>query len=78
MAFEDAVVLTRCIDACGDDAPAAFRLYEATRIGRTSQVQRESHVNTWLRDPVDPAWVFGYDALNVPLGVADSEANAAA
>jgi 6-hydroxynicotinate 3-monooxygenase len=68
MAFEDAVVLARCIDACGDDAPAAFRLYESTRIGRTSRVQRESHVNTWLRDPTDPAWVFGYDALNVPLG----------
>ena len=78
MAFEDAVVLARCIDACGDDAPAAFRLYEATRIGRTSRVQRESHVNTWLRDPVDPAWVFGYDALNVPLGVTDTEASAAA
>jgi 6-hydroxynicotinate 3-monooxygenase len=78
MAFEDAVVLARCIDACGDDAAAAFRLYEATRIGRTSRVQRESHMNTWLRDPVDPAWVFGYDALNVPLGVTDTEASAAA
>jgi 6-hydroxynicotinate 3-monooxygenase len=68
MAFEDAVVLARSIAACGPDVPAAFRLYEATRIGRTSRVQRESHVNTWLRDPMDPSWVFGYDALTVKLG----------
>ena len=67
MAFEDAVILARCIEASGEDAPAAFRHYESTRIERTSRVQRESHVNTWLRDPSDPAWVFGYDALNVPL-----------
>ncbi len=68
MAFEDAVILARCMDACGEDVPAAFRLYEESRIGRTSRVQRESHVNTWLRDPSDPAWVFGYDAMHVPLG----------
>jgi len=74
MAFEDAVILARCIEAREDDAPAAFRLYEATRIGRTSRVQRESHVNTWLRDPADPAWVYGYDVLNVPLGAAGAGA----
>jgi 6-hydroxynicotinate 3-monooxygenase len=70
MAFEDAAVLARCIEACGDDVPAAFRLYESTRIGRTSRVQRESHDNTWLQYPTDPAWVFGYDALTTPLGAA--------
>jgi len=67
MAFEDAVILARAIDAAGDDVPAAFALYEATRIERTSRVQRESHENTWLKHPTDPAWVFGYDALNIPL-----------
>ena len=41
MAFEDAVILARSIEACGDDAPAAFQLYENTRISRTSRVQRE-------------------------------------
>ena len=73
MAFEDAVILARCIETCGEDVTGAFRLYEQTRIGRTSRVQRESHVNTWLRDPSDPGWVFGYDALTVPLGATDSE-----
>ena len=67
MAFEDAVVLARCIDACGDDTPAAFQLYAHTRRARTSRVQRESHDNTWLQFPSDPGWVFGYDALTVPL-----------
>ena len=67
MAFEDAVMLTRCIGHCGDDSQAAFGLYEASRIGRTSRVQRESHDNTWMKHSADPAWVFGYDALAAPL-----------
>ena len=67
MAFEDAVMLARCLDATEGDHAAAFPLYEASRIARTSRVQRESHANTWLRDPTDPAWVFGYDALTAPL-----------
>jgi 6-hydroxynicotinate 3-monooxygenase len=74
MALEDAVILARCIEASGPDVPAAFSLYEATRIGRTSRVQRESHANTWLRDPTDPSWVFGHDALTTPLGRPVSEA----
>jgi 6-hydroxynicotinate 3-monooxygenase len=77
MAFEDAVILARSIDACGPDASAAFRLYESTRIERTSRVQRESHDNTWLRDPSDPAWVFGYDALTTPLKPPAAASNAA-
>jgi 6-hydroxynicotinate 3-monooxygenase len=67
MAFEDAVILARSLEACGDDVPAAFATYEATRIERTSRVQRESHDNTWLKYETDPAWVFGYDALHQPL-----------
>ena len=67
MAFEDAAVLARCIAACGGDGPSAFALYEANRRGRTSRMQRESHDNTWMKYATDPAWVFGYDALTVPL-----------
>ena len=66
MAMEDAVVLVRCLQHCADPADA-FRLYEANRIDRTSRVQRESHVNTWMKHDTDPGWVFAYDALTVPL-----------
>lgn len=68
MAFEDAVILARCLGACPDDVPAAFRLYEASRIERTSRVQRESHDNTWMKYATDPGWVYGYDVLAAPLG----------
>ena len=54
MAFEDAVILARSIAACEEDVPAAFRLYEASRIERTSRVQRESHDNTWMKLPERP------------------------
>ena len=67
MAFEDAVVLARCIEACEGTAEA-FRLYEDSRIERTSRVQTESHDNTWMKYKTDPAWVFGYDALSSKLG----------
>ena len=67
MAFEDAVILARSIAACGEDIQAAFTLYEANRIERTSRVQRESHDNTWMKHETDPTWVFGYNALTEPL-----------
>jgi len=67
MAIEDAAILARCIDLCGDDFASAFKLYRANRIERTSRVQRESHANTWMKYPTDASWVFAYDPLNVPL-----------
>jgi hypothetical protein len=30
-------------------------------------VQRVSHENTWMNYPMDPSWVFAYDAMTVPL-----------
>jgi len=67
MAIEDAAVLVRCLlDA--DDQATAFALYQATRMPRVSKVQRISAENSFLRTPTDPAWVFGYDAVTVPLG----------
>jgi len=45
----------------------AFRRFEATRKPRTSRVQLSSRTNTWLRDPTDPGWVYGYDALTAQL-----------
>ena len=68
MAFEDAAVLSRCLD--GVDRPGvadAFRRYESTRKPRTSRVQLSSRTNTWLRDQIDPDWLYGYDPWTDPL-----------
>jgi 6-hydroxynicotinate 3-monooxygenase len=67
MAIEDAAVLTRCL-LRSDDHAAAFALYRAARMPRVGTVQRISAENSFLRDPTDPTWVFGYDAVTVPLG----------
>jgi len=68
MAIEDAAMLFRCLDlGGGDDLPGAFRLYEANRYERTSKVQIESQKNTWLKDELNPGWVWGFDVLTEPL-----------
>jgi 6-hydroxynicotinate 3-monooxygenase len=67
IAIEDAAVLTRCLEHCGDDLEAAFGLYEASRKDRASLVQKHSRENKWMRQPMDPSWVFGYDALKEKL-----------
>jgi 6-hydroxynicotinate 3-monooxygenase len=67
MAMEDAAVLGRCFVQLADYT-AAFALYQTTRMPRVSKVQRISAQNTFLRYPTDPTWVFGYDAVTVPLG----------
>jgi 6-hydroxynicotinate 3-monooxygenase len=68
MAFEDAVMLVRCIEArAGQDPTEAFRLYAAQRFERTARVQRESSLNLWLRYPMDPSWVLSYDPFTIPL-----------
>src|SRR5436190_9265668 len=67
MAIEDAAVLARCL-VQSDDCATAFALYQTTRMPRVSKVQRISAENSFLRHPTDPTWVFGYDAVNGPLG----------
>lgn len=68
MAIEDAAVLARCIAEVGEADPAdSFRWYEANRMPRVNKVQQISETNTWLRDPIDPSWLFTYDACAVPL-----------
>jgi 6-hydroxynicotinate 3-monooxygenase len=66
MAIEDAAVLTRCF-LQSDDYAGAFALYQTTRMPRVSKVQRISAENSFLRYPTDPTWVFGYDAVTIPL-----------
>src|SRR5262245_22795871 len=67
--IEDAAVLARCLDAVdGEDVEGAFERYEAHRKPRTSRIQAISSANTWLRtEEDDTAWLYGYDAWNVPL-----------
>ncbi|MHC2433904.1 FAD-dependent monooxygenase [Bradyrhizobium sp. USDA 4451] len=68
MAIEDAAVLSRCLAGVDRDGVAeAFRRFEATRKPRTSRVQASSRTNTWLKNPTDPDWVYGYDAWTTPL-----------
>ena len=68
MAIEDAAILVRCLERCGEDHAAAFALYEASRKGRCARVQQGSRDNKWLRNRMDPGWVFAYDAMTAPLG----------
>jgi salicylate hydroxylase/6-hydroxynicotinate 3-monooxygenase len=69
MAIEDAAVLSRCLAGVAREGVAeAFRRFEAARKPRCSRVQLGSRTNTWLKDPTDPAWVYGYDAWAAPLG----------
>jgi 6-hydroxynicotinate 3-monooxygenase len=63
IAIEDAAVLVRCLEHFKDDYAAAFKLYENSRKDRASLVQKHSRENKWMRDPMDPSWVFDYDAL---------------
>jgi salicylate hydroxylase len=42
LAIEDAVTLASSLAALPDDAPTAFRQYEALRRPRTTRVQRQS------------------------------------
>ena len=75
MAIEDAAVLARCLLQSEDHA-AAFALYEASRMPRVRKVQRISAENSFLRYPTDPTWVFGYDAITVPLEQQDQRLQA--
>lgn len=67
--IEDAAILARCLrDVDGEDIEGAFKRYEAHRKPRTSRIQAISSANTWMRTgESDTAWLYGYDAWNVPL-----------
>jgi 6-hydroxynicotinate 3-monooxygenase len=68
IAIEDAAMLLRCMEEVGPrEVPAAFRFYEANRMPRANKVQDLSRYNTWLRDPCDPTWLYGYDVFSEPL-----------
>ena len=66
-AMEDAVVLSRCIAEQPNDLPAAFARFAKARRERTARIQGTSQQNTFMRQPTNPDWVYGYDAWNEPL-----------
>jgi 6-hydroxynicotinate 3-monooxygenase len=68
MAFEDAIVLSRCIEEA-DEAPLdlVFKRYLSARYERTARIQRESHEHEFARTSLDVDWLYGYDAFDVPL-----------
>jgi 6-hydroxynicotinate 3-monooxygenase len=66
--IEDGAILARCLEGVDRDGlHSALLRYEATRKERTSRIQRTSAENTWLKEPHDADWVYGYDAWTVPL-----------
>ena len=66
--MEDAVVLARCLDGQELDGFAdAFHRFEQNRKERTSRIQLGARQNTWMRTAPDLAWLYDYDAWNVPL-----------
>ncbi|XKM43689.1 FAD-dependent monooxygenase (plasmid) [Rhizobium ruizarguesonis] len=68
MAIEDAAMLARCLAETGSqDYATAFRLYEASRRDRATQVQTVSNANTFLQTQEDPSWVYGYDVYAEPI-----------
>jgi salicylate hydroxylase/6-hydroxynicotinate 3-monooxygenase len=68
MALEDAIVLARCLEGVEPDGYAAgFQRYELNRKPRASQIQQVSGKNTWMQHNTNPDWVYGYDAVTVPL-----------
>ena len=68
IAIEDAAMLVRCMETVGStDIAAAFELYQANRMPRATKVQELSRHNTWLRDPTDPSWLYGYNVFTEPL-----------
>jgi salicylate hydroxylase/6-hydroxynicotinate 3-monooxygenase len=66
-AMEDAVVLSRCIEAQPENLPSAFARFARARQERTARVQGTSSQNTFMRQPTNPDWVYGYDAWTTPL-----------
>ena len=61
-------MLARCLDGVERDGISrALRRYEATRKPRASRIQQTSARNTWLKEPHDADWVYGYDAWTAPL-----------
>ncbi|HVY58702.1 MAG TPA: FAD-dependent monooxygenase [Xanthobacteraceae bacterium] len=78
--MEDAMVLTRCLLEIDSKAEigSAFSRYERTRKARTSKIQFHSHENKWLHRNADTDWVYGYDAVTVPLAAKTEVSDSAA
>lgn len=65
-AIEDAVVLSRCLSEI-DDAATALGTFARMRRERTSEIQRASRHNEWLKAGGNADWLYQYDAWREPL-----------
>lgn len=68
MAIEDAAILARCLQQ-SSNVKDALQIYQYNRRERTALVQEHSRKNTWLKYPTDTSWVYGYDAIRIPLRI---------
>jgi salicylate hydroxylase/6-hydroxynicotinate 3-monooxygenase len=67
-ALEDAAILARCLAGTATvTLDESLKRYEAVRKPRASKIQSVSGTNTWMRQPTDATWVYGYDAWTAPL-----------
>jgi len=68
MAIEDAVVLARALEgATRDGVPNALKRYDAARLERTAEVQRQSLANEWMKKQGNADWLYGYHAWTTEL-----------
>jgi 6-hydroxynicotinate 3-monooxygenase len=70
MAIEDAALLVRLLES-GEyqNLTEVQANYCRLRLPRTSKVQKISSENVWLKEPTDPDWLYGYDAMSCDLGL---------
>lgn len=67
-AIEDAVILSRCIEAARhDDVTYALERYHATRYPRVCAIQQTSAQNAWMKEKTDFDWVYGYNPWTAQL-----------
>jgi salicylate hydroxylase len=68
MAIEDAAVLGRALAGAAETSiEKALERYEHARKDRTARVQFGSRGNEWLKQGGNADWVYGYDAMSVPI-----------
>ncbi|MFC7518055.1 FAD-dependent monooxygenase [Herbaspirillum sp. GCM10030257] len=75
ISMEDGYVLARHLDAYRSDVTAALSAYENQRQPRASRVQlqaRRQFLNNQMvpPQPLPVDWIYGYDAITVPVGPA--------
>ncbi len=70
MAIEDAFLFVRLLNSgTYQNLQEILHDYSELRLPRTRLVQSISSVNSWLKKPTDPDWLYGYDVLNSDISL---------